>query len=78
MDPDFKMLPYIVHWFDREIKEAAINNNVPDTNINPFKLSAIYQFARDEPMSFIPGYSNKRRSKSLAMASWESPEKRRG
>mmetsp|Transcript_26805 Transcript_26805/g.44016 ORF Transcript_26805/g.44016 Transcript_26805/m.44016 type:complete len:234 (+) Transcript_26805:128-829(+) len=64
IEPDLKMLPHIVHWFD----EARINMSNPI--IDSLKLSAIYQFTRAEPMSIVSD-PTKRRSKRVRAQIWK-------
>ena len=53
-EKSLKSLPYVVDWFGR-VKEVAGETGsgiVEDTS--PRKLSAIFQFARDMPLMFVP------------------------
>jgi len=48
-----KALPYIVAWFDRA-REAVANDDGESYNIDTKALSAIYHFAKDMPLMFVP------------------------
>jgi len=48
-----KALPYVVGWFDRA-REAVANDDGESYEIETRALSAIYQFAKDVPLMFVP------------------------
>ena len=54
-EKSLKSLPYVIDWFGR-VKEAIGgekgSGTVEDTSQR--KLSAIFQFARDMPLMFVP------------------------
>ena len=47
-----KALPHIIDWFGRRARETTRNRLVPKC-IRTRKLSAIFQFARAMPLSFV-------------------------
>ena len=61
IEPRMKMLPYLVNRFDKDKKDVKTS-----VNIETLKLSAIYQFAREMPQSFLPAPSKKRKSAMLS------------
>ena len=53
---DLKVLPVAISWFEAARKKCAEDNDNADINIHidGRKWSAIYQFALDMPMMFVP------------------------
>ena len=58
---DLKALPYVVAWFDRAEEAVAGYEDVESYNIRAKMLSAIYQFACDMPLLFVPASHNIKR-----------------
>ena len=58
---DLKALPYVVAWFDRAEEAVAGDEDVESYNIRAKMLSAIYQFACDMPLLFVPASHNIKR-----------------
>ena len=57
---DLKILPVVLHWFEKASKASAEHT---DVNINAAMLSAIYQFSQAMPLLFLPASHNKKARK---------------
>ena len=53
-----KVLPSVIDWFDRRVRESNEDGKVVKSSIEARKLSAIYQFARAMPLEFVPSPSD--------------------
>ena len=54
---DLKALPYVVAWFDKA-GEAVADDEEESVVVDVRKLSAIYQFAQEMPLLFVPVSQN--------------------
>ena len=54
---DLKALPYVVAWFERA-GEAVADDEGESVVVDVRKLSAIYQFAQEMPLLFVPVSQN--------------------
>ena len=59
---DLKALPYVVAWFDKA-GEAVADDEEESVVVDVRKLSAIYQFAQEMPLLFVPVSQNIKNSK---------------
>ena len=59
---DLKALPYVVAWFERA-GEAVADDEEESVVVDVRKLSAIYQFAQEMPLLFVPVSQNIKNSK---------------
>ena len=53
-----KVLPSVIDWFDRRVRESNEDGKVVKSSIEARKLSSIFQFARAMPLEFVPSPSD--------------------
>ena len=55
-EQSLKPFPYVINWFDRAIKavDDGRDRDKYKYRVDEKKLTAIYQFAKDMPLLFVP------------------------